>query len=365
MKTSNCLDNKYLNKELYDDLIFEKQKDIETESVRQKKVIKNVKIGILLILLCNLSSACNSLLIKFIQKKYNDIFRTIPFLFYRSFFILLLSQIIITIKGERILWPNEIEEKLYFFFRTNINFLGVQLNIRAIWYLRVATVQIINSLHPLIYKFMSIFILKEKFYIRYIFGIITCLIGAYLIIINEKKGNNDAISESSSDLLINEEEKKYGGFSLGTIFGLLFAFIDIFFVSTVELANKVLDINKVSIHTQIFYNSLNIMAYSLIYLFFSSQWYICSGYAFLIFFQSIIFYIGIYLFYSGLEYLDLEKCYPLAYSRIIFIFILGLFILGEKVYFSDILGSCLIIGYMIYNLYFPIIPINKYNNIFN
>ncbi len=82
MKTFNFINNKYLNKELHDNLVFEKQNDYETESVRQKKVIKNAKFGILLILLCNLSRACNSLLIKFIQKKYNDIFRTIPFLFY-------------------------------------------------------------------------------------------------------------------------------------------------------------------------------------------------------------------------------------------------------------------------------------------
>ena len=257
------------------------------------------------------------------------------------------------------------KRKTIFFLRTNLNFFGVQLNITAIWYLRVATVQIISSLNPLVTTFLSIVILKEKFHIRYAIGIITCLIGSLFIVLNERKGNNDAGSESNSEKLIKEEEKrneetkKYGGFSLGTIFGLILAFIDIFFVSTVELANKVLANSRVPIHTQVFYVGINTIGYSLIYLFFTNQWYICGGYAILIFFQAILFYIGNFFFNAGLKYIDLAKSAPLTYSRVAFVLILGFIILGEKVYWSDIFGTCLILGYMLYNLYFPIIPEKK------
>lgn len=360
----NPIENNNLNIELHESLVHEKTKDIETASIRQKKPIKNDNFGIILILLCNLSRACNSLLIKYIQRKYNNIYHTIPFLFYRAIFLFFLSQIITTIKGEHILWPSEIKAKLFFFLRTNLNFFGVQLNITAIWYLRVATVQIISSLNPLVTTFMSIFILKEQFYIRYAVGIITCLIGSLFIVLNEKKGNNDASSESNSEELVNEEEKnkekkKYGGFSLGTLFGLTLAFIDIFFVSTVELANKVLANNRVPIHTQVFYVAINTMGYSLIYLFFTQQWYITGGYAVLVFFQAILFYVGNFFFNAGLKYIDLAKSAPLTYSRVVFVLILGFIILGEKVYITDIFGTCLILGYMVYNLYFPIIPEKK------
>ena len=281
--------------ELQETLIIEKKIDYETANNNQNNNTKNEKLGIIFILLCNLTRACNSLLIKYIQRKYNSIYHTIPFLFYRAIFLVYLSQIITTLKGEHILWPREIKQKFFFFLRTNLNFFGVQFNITAIWYLRVATVQIISCLNPLITTCLSIIILKEKFYIRYAIGIITCCIGSLFIVLNEKKGNNDASSESKSEKLVeekNEEKKKYGGFSIGTIFGLILSFIDIFFVATVELANKVLANNRVPIHTQVFYVGINTIGYSLIYLFFTNEWYINGGYAALIFCQSVLFYVN-------------------------------------------------------------------------
>ena len=41
------------------------------------------------------------------------------------------------------------------------------------------------------------------------------------------------------------------------------AFIDIFFVSTVELANKVLVNNRIPIHTQVFYVAINTIFFNL------------------------------------------------------------------------------------------------------
>ena len=187
-------ENNNLNKKLQENLIIER-KDTETSSIRQKKAIMNENYGIILIIICNLVRSLNSILIKYAQRKYNDIYHTIPFLFYRAIFLFFLSQIITTIKGEHILWPREIKEKKFFFLRTNLNFFGVQFNISAIWYLRVATVQIISSLNPLLTTILSIFILKEKFYIRYAIGIVMCCVGSLFIVLNERKGKNDASSE--------------------------------------------------------------------------------------------------------------------------------------------------------------------------
>jgi drug/metabolite transporter (DMT)-like permease len=349
-----------LNIKLQENLILEKN-DIETESTRQKREIKNENFGIILIIICNLTRSLNSLLIKYAQKKYNDIYHTIPFLFYRAIFLLFLSQIITTIKGEHILYPNEIKERLYFFLRTNLNFFGVQFNISAIWYLRVATVQIIGTLNPLLTTILSIIILKERFYLRYAVGIVTCCVGSLFIVLNERKGKNDASSEKliEEEKKTNEEEKSYGGFSIGTLFGLFFAFVDIFFISIVDVANKVLANNRVPIHTQVFYVAMNTIGYSLIYLLFTQQWYICAGYAVLIFFQSCLFYVGNFFFNAGLKYIDLAKSAPLTYSRVAFVLIFGYILLGENIYFTDIIGTCLILGYMFYNLFYPIIPEKK------
>ena len=64
-------------------------------------------------------------------------------------------------------------------------------------------------------------------------------------------------------------------------------------------------------------------------------------------------------FNAGLKYIDLAKSAPISYTRVIFVIILGYIILGEKIYLTDLFGTNLIIGYMIYNLYFPIIPEKK------
>jgi uncharacterized membrane protein len=195
--------------------------------------------------------------------------------------------------------------------------------------------------------------------------IVACCIGSLFIVLNERKGNNEADSQNNSEELAKEGEKKeedpkkYGGFSFGTILGLILAFIDIFFVSVVDLANKVLANNRVSIHTQCFYVGINTIGYSLIYLLFTNQWYITGGYAIFIFFQALLFYVGNFFFNAGLKYIDLAKTAPLTYTRIAFVLILGFLLLCEKVYFSDIVGTCLIIGYMVYNLYYPIVPEKK------
>lgn len=109
--------------------------------------------------------------------------------------------------------------------RTNLNFFGVQFFITAIWYLRIATVQIIQTSNPLVVTILSVFFLKEKFYIRYLVGIIVCFIGAIFIILNERKDNNEADKpkqiESEGGENLEVEEKKYGGSLWGFIWVIL------------------------------------------------------------------------------------------------------------------------------------------------
>ena len=94
--------------------------------------------------------------------------------------------------------------KLPFLIRTNFNFFAVSLFTISIWYLRVSTVQIISSLNPIIVTYLSVIILKEKFYKRYIIGIIVCLLGSLIIINNEKKEDNEVKIKKD----INNEKKR-------------------------------------------------------------------------------------------------------------------------------------------------------------
>lgn len=323
----------------------------EAASTIQKK-IQTQKYGIFLITCCNFIRALNSLVTKFTQRTYPDMYHTVPFLFYRAIFMIIIVLIYTKITKEHILWPSEIQQRMYFFLRTNLNFFGVQCNLSAIWYLRIATVQIIQSLSPLVVTIFSVLILNEKFYLRYLIGIICCILGSTFIILNEKKGNNEADAEKKEK---KEDENKNEGFGKGTIIGLFFAFIDIFFVSVVDLANKVLATNKVPVNTQVFYVGINTIIYSLIYLLFTNQWEICFGYGLCIFVQCCLFYSGQVLLNSGYKLIDLGLSASIQYTKIVFVLILGLIFLGEKVYWTDILGAGLIVGYMLFTINRPIV----------
>ena len=55
-------------------------------------------------------------------------------------------------------------------------------------YLRASRAQIIITLSP--NSYIIIFILNEKFHIRYFYGCKICLIGSFIIILNEKNYKN-------------------------------------------------------------------------------------------------------------------------------------------------------------------------------
>ena len=101
---------------------------------------------------------------KLIQKTYPNDFHTVPFLFLRSFMIVTLSLVHTYFTQVRIISPKEIPFKIWFFYRTNMNFFGMSFSTMALWYLRASTAQIIHSLHPIIVLILSYFILKEKYY---------------------------------------------------------------------------------------------------------------------------------------------------------------------------------------------------------
>ena len=110
----------------------------------------------------------------------------------------------------------DIPEKKWFFLRTNANFFGLVCITGAVWNLRPSTVIIIENVHPLLVLIVSYFVLRENFYVRYIFGIIIYFIGAFIMILNESKVKvNDIKVFSNSERCLR----------------LLFCFFDLFFIS--------------------------------------------------------------------------------------------------------------------------------------
>lgn len=345
----------YVNNVEYDNKISEHLR--ESMSSFQRKAIKNEIIGYLFVLLCNFTRAINGLLMKYIEKSYPEYFETIPFLFIRAIMIISLSLSTSYCTNERILRPNEIKFKLPFFIRTNFNFFAVSLFTISIWYLRVSTVQIISSLNPIIVTYLSVILLKEKFYNRYIIGIILCLIGSIIIINNEKKQSSEVKIKNNEN---NENENgNINGFTSGMIKGILCCFGSTLINCAVDICNKVLAKNKIPITTQLFYLGSFTLTYSFIYIVFVWRFKFCIPYILLSFLQGTFFYIANTTFNFGIQRIDLSKAAPISYTKVVFVLLLGGTFLGEKVYFTDFVGAALIISYMLYNMKFPLIDEKK------
>ena len=323
----------------------------ESKTSYEKRAIKVEIIGFSFVLLCNFTRAINGLLMKYIEKTYPEYFETIPFLFIRATMIVFLALSTSYLTGEKILKPSEIKFKLPFLIRTNFNFFAVSLFTISIWYLRVSTVQIISSLNPIIVTYLSVILLKEKFYKRYIVGIIVCLLGSLIIINNEKKEDNEV--KLKGEVTTNEIKK--GGFTKGMIKGILCCFGSTLINCAVDICNKVLAKNKIPITTQLFYLGFFTLSYSLIYIIIIHRFKYCIPYILFSFLQGTLFYIANTTFNFGIQRIDLSKAAPISYTKVVFVLLLGGILLGEHVYFSDFIGAGLIISYMLYNMKYPLI----------
>ena len=348
----NAIDDVNISNNLKEDFLNKYEKKSTTESIKQ--IYRNEKLGITYVLLAHFCWGTNSVYLKWVQRTFSEYFRTIPFLFFRGIMILIIATGVSFYNNEHILRWHEIDLKFCFFIRTNLNFFSVALFVLGVWYLRVSTSQIISTLNPIILIILSSLILKEKFYFRYLIGTTICLSGAFIIILNERKVNSSSSSKNEESL--NKDNRPF--FSTGTLIGITCSFVNVLFASFISIANKVLARNKIPITSQLFYVALSTLFYSFIYILFAGCPY-SLGYIIGSMGHSIGFYCGNVLFNMGIRIVDLSKSAAVSYMKLVFVFIFGTIFLGEPIFFTDILGSLLIVSYMLYNITHPILDYKK------
>jgi len=203
---------------------------------------------------------------------------------------------------------------------------------------------------PVFIIFLSVIFLKEEFRIRYLIGIIVCLIGALLIILNDKH------SKSISDSNINEEVKIDSDLSnnlLRILIGCFFGALHTLFYSLTWVATKVMINEKMDGNIQLYYMCINNIIIGIIFFFINGELYTILNfwYIFFCFFSGIINYTGLLLLQISLSNLNLIEINSISYLRTVFSFILGSFVLGDIVGITDVVGSLLILGYNFYDVY--------------
>ena len=296
------------------------------------------KIGAIFAILSQFIWAINSIQLKTYKTFFPKDFSNNSLVFWRSLPIWALGYFFCWQKKIRIKPLSAIKHKFWFVSRSFGNYVTVFLWIKILSYFRVSTSQVIIGCHPIIVIYLSILILHEKFYFRYLISVCVCIFGSSLIVLNERNPN-------ASKIKLNDNK----------LAGVFFASCHLLLYSLANLGQKIQCKDNMSPDEQNYYlgmyNTLPALFFCIIenHFGFGSILYILYAISNGFF----IFYSGNYLQTLAMEYMAVSKFMPFTYMCIVFVFLLGFTLLGENIYTTDILGAGLIIFFQLYNVYYP------------
>ena len=306
------------------------------EELRRKR--QKESIGYIIGILSQLIWALNSIQIKTYEPWFPRSFSNNSLLLWRSIPIWFMGYYFCKKKQIYIKPVKEINHKFWFFFRSFGNYIGVYLWIRMFSYLRVSTGQVITNCFPIVVIFLSVIYLHEKFYWRYVLGVIICLFGSSLIVLNESKAG-------TKKLVVNDN----------LFAGIMFSLAHLLFEGLSCLGQKIMCKEKLPADLQNYYLGMFNTLPALILCSFERHFGL-RDIKYIVYAMSnglCLFYLANYLQTIAMEKLSASKFMPCTYMCIVFIFILGFILLDETVYFTDALGAVIIIGFQGYNYYFP------------
>lgn len=316
------------------------QSSLLTDEMRQLKH-KRERKALFLAIFSQFIWAVSSIQLKSYGTLFPKHYSDNSLVFWRSVPIWVFGYYFAKKKGIEIPVLSQVQSKVWFFFRTLGNYFSLLFWVMMLNYFRVSTCQCISGCQPVLILLLSIFILKEKFYFRYLVGIILCIFGTAVIVLNEKspKEGDDASNENKRNILV----------------GIFLALLNLFVSAFSTFGQKVMLQEKMSNEAQSYYigmyNSLAGAAMSVVEFHFgiTNILYVLYGLS-----NGFVFYIANY--YSTLALIDMpmSKFIPLTYLILVFVYLLGFTILREPVYFTDILGSLLILSFQLYNVWVPL-----------
>ncbi len=344
-KSENKPNNIYLNsnkENKNEEINIKKSMDekIEERISATKNTFKNERLGFSYCLCAQFLWTLNSVYLKFLTLHYHTTFKNKTFLFARGFATMIICYCLSNYFDGKIYKITEFNSQIKkcILIRANVSFFRMSFWLVAIYYLRISTCQIISTLSPIIIIFFSVIFLNEKYHSRYAIGIILGILGSSIIVLNEKKIVSNKKDSSLSEVFI----------------GIISILCNISLAGVIGVANKIMANNKISIYTQMFYLGIFHCFYSFLWMLFTMDFDYTFIYFILCMLQAVLFFLGNFFNYSGLKMIDLSKTSLLQYTKIVFVFILSSLLLNEKIFLSDIFGSCIIVSFMIYHVINPI-----------
>jgi len=332
------MDHKYENLKFFNLFAIRDFNKYIFTTIRKEKHVSEVQ-SMLIFSVAMIYGGINFFNIKYISILFRDQYQDYSFMFWRSFFIIPLALILVFTRKIDIIPIYKVKNKFWFAVRSFGLFISFFTYIYGLKYLRLSTMNSISAMNPALVVFFSVFVIKEKFYMRYVYGILICLIGALMIVLNENR------STGMNDI---SDKKKIHEILLGCIW----AFLNAITMALNSVAAKILNKENFCTENQMFYIGVVNSLCALIFSFFDEQRY---GISFII---SCFILVSIPVFFwnvltiEALKEIDVSKTTALSYLLLVTVLILGVIFLDEPIYYSDIVGSSIIIGYNIYDCIF-------------
>jgi drug/metabolite transporter (DMT)-like permease len=281
--------------------------------------------------------ALNSFQMKTYNPSFPECFSNNSVILWRSIPVMAIGYFLCKYRNIRITPHREVKHLFWFYVRHFGNYFCVILNLTVLSYFRLSTSRVFFCCQPIVVIFLSIVILNEKFYIRYIVGIIVCFTGSALIVLNDKK------PQSKTTIL---HDNIYAGLFFAVLFLLT---LSINTIGQKEMANEKMPPDVQNFYLG-FYNILPALFMCL------KQGYFAFGntkYILYCMSNGFLFYLANYCTSVCYKYIAISKYIPVTYLNIVFTFLLSIFVLGEPLFFTDLLGATLIIGFQFWNISYP------------
>ena len=317
------------------DLISESSSNMNTEQLLEKR--KNEKFAYTLAIICQLLWALNGVQMKTFRRYFPECYSDNTVLFWRMFIVTIIGYCICKYNNIHIQKHSELKHLNWFLLRNATAYIFIICWIKMYSYFRVSTITVIGGVTPFIIIILSVFFLKEKFYFRYIIGVLLCIFGSSIIIFNDRK------PQAKGQILDDN-----------IFIGILLSIGNISLVSLSCVGQKALTKEGMEIDLQNYYFGLYNSVPAFIISIFMGE-FTLTNFKYIIYVSSngLIFYLANYLNTLSFKYIAISKLQPISYLSIVFTFILSAIILGEPVFFTDLIGATIIICFQYYNFTNP------------
>ena len=265
------------------------------------------------------------------------------FSIWRSFWTMTIDIIALYCMKETTAPFSKLKGNVWFWIRNIVQFVTLVGVLFIIIYFRVSTATCFCSMAPVVIVIMASGLLGEKFYMRYLYGILICVGGQMLIVKNEYYKNPNATPVAQApphSPIIN--------FILGCFWGV----VELVAIAFQSVSSKQLMKQKFDMHVQLIWPNVMAILMSMVCLPLEGKYFKYNfGLVFHSAINSILFLISQVLFLESVKGVDLNQTVALTYLQPVSVFILGAMFLGESFYPSDVIGSLIILIYNIWDTY--------------